>query len=342
MGCFLIGVTGEGYTKEGGALLGSVSDDPYDVRTFVRSEHPRGLLAHVGTELVTTRPPTFEERGFFCREGETSRGVNAAGLAFNTALLFEDETQQKIPNQVSFSRLSKQMMETCHTVQEAIALIAQAPAVHPPVSLLLADRSGVIAHLEAGDFGVEVVQQYSKEKPGALFAVNCYQSSSKRPYNHPLAAADNSINNNGTRLQRGKELCEKWKGEIDVGVLAKILSDHANRERDPMTNPLLEAWGFSICNHGTRKSHDATTQPLPWGTVSAEILEPSTKTLFYCYGWPCGEKPECGDQLYQEQSWGAFHPFTIDQEASQQKVLTTPEGTTLHSKEKKGCSSHKI
>ncbi len=333
MGCFLIGVTGKGYTKKGVALLGSVSDDPYDVRTFVRSEHPQGLLAHVGTELVATRPPSFEERGFFCQEGETSRGVNAAGLAFNSALLFEDETQPKIPNPAPFSRLSRQIMEECHTVQEAIALIGQAPAVHPPFSLLLADRSGAIAHLEAGDFGVEVVQQYSKEKPGALFAVNCYQSESRQQFNHPQAPTDNSTNNNGLRLQRGKELCEKWKGEIDVEILAKILSDHTNRERDPLTNPLLEAWGFSICNHGTRKSHDPNTHPLPWGTVSAEILDPTTKTLFYCYGWPCGEKPEFEDQLYQEKSWGTFHPFTIDKDARQQKLLTNPEGAILHPKE---------
>lgn len=33
MGCFLIGVTGKGFSKTGEALLGSVSDDPYDVRT---------------------------------------------------------------------------------------------------------------------------------------------------------------------------------------------------------------------------------------------------------------------------------------------------------------------
>ncbi len=37
MGCFLIGVTGPGFSANGDALIGSVSDDPYDVRTFLRA-----------------------------------------------------------------------------------------------------------------------------------------------------------------------------------------------------------------------------------------------------------------------------------------------------------------
>ena len=52
------------------------------------------------------------------------------------------------------------------------------------------------------------------------------------------------MNNNGVRLQRGRELCEKWKGFIDVDKVAQILSDHANRTRDPLKNILLEAWGI--------------------------------------------------------------------------------------------------
>ncbi|MFZ0566136.1 MAG: hypothetical protein WAM28_08135, partial [Chlamydiales bacterium] len=216
------------------------------------------------------------------------------------------------------------------SVDEAIDLMSQAEAVSPPFSILLADRAGAIAHLEAGSFGVEVIHHYSKEKPGAIFAVNCYQSKRKMKYNNSLASAENSINNNGVRLQRGKELCETLKGKIDINKIAQILADHANRERDPLTNPLLEAWGFSICNHGTRQKNDSSAQPLPWGTVSAEILQPSSQTLFYCYGWPCGEKPEFKDQLYQENSWGSFHPFTIDKAvpSDHMKILTTTKGVS--------------
>lgn len=335
MGCFLIGVTGNAYTVDGEALLGSVSDDPYDVRTFVRSMYPQGGFAHVGTELSATRPPSFAERGYFCREGDTSRGVNAAGLSFTCAVLFENHSLSKRPHPVSFSLLTKQLMEQCSNVKEAIRLFQSVDAVNPPFSVFLADSEGAIAHLEAGSFGIEIVSQYSKEKPGAIFAVNCYQSKNSMKCNDPKAIVNNPDNNNGCRLRRGQELCKKWQGKIDVHVVSQILSDHANRERNPQTNPLLDAWGFSICNHGT-KHNNSPIQPLPWGTVSAEILQSSTHTLHYCYGWPCGEKPEFGDQLYQENSWGSFHPFTIEKEIPKEaiKVLTNVDGKIFSKRDK--------
>ncbi|MEM8680612.1 MAG: hypothetical protein AAGF97_14790, partial [Planctomycetota bacterium] len=89
MGCFLIGATGDGITVKGDALLGSVSDDPYDVRTFVRVINPPSFPAHVGTELISTSGHTLLERGYFADPGETTRGVNEAGLAFTCAMVFE-------------------------------------------------------------------------------------------------------------------------------------------------------------------------------------------------------------------------------------------------------------
>ncbi|MCF7852184.1 MAG: C45 family peptidase [Simkaniaceae bacterium] len=330
MGCFLIGVTGNAYTVNGEALLGSVSDDPYDVRTFVRIMRPRVGFTHVGTELAVTRPPSFADRGYFCQEGDTSRGVNAAGLSFTCAILFETHSLTKRSHPISFSLLTKQLMDRCRNVEEAIRLFLSVDAVTPPFSVFLADSEGAIAHLEAGSFGIEVVSQYSKEKPGAIFAVNCYQSKNFVKYNDPKAIANNPDNNNGWRLERGQELCKKWQGKIDIRVISQILSDHANRGRDPESNPLLEAWGFSICNHGT-KHKNSPDYPLPWGTVSAEILQPSSHNLHYCYGWPCGQKPEFGDQLYQENSWGSFQPFTIEGEMQEEtiKILTNVEGKIL-------------
>ena len=169
LGCFLIGATGNLYTSDGEALLGSISDNPYDVRTFVRSVYPEGGLAHIGTELAVTRPPSFAERGYFCREGDTTRGVNVAGLSFTSALLFENESQPRRQNAVSFSLLSSQLMDECSNVAEAVRLFQNAGAVTPPFSVLLADSEGAIAHFEAGSFGVEVVNHFTKENPGAVF-----------------------------------------------------------------------------------------------------------------------------------------------------------------------------
>lgn len=327
MGCFLIGVTGD-YTIDGEAILGSVSDDPYDVRTFVRSIHPREGLAHIGTELSTTRAPSFTERGYFCQDGDTSRGINAAGLSFTCAIIFENCADIKKHFPVSFSSLIKQLMNTCRNVEEAISLFQNAKTVNPAFSVFLADRHGNIAHIETGSFGTTIVAHYSKEKPGVILAVNCYQSQQFIAHNDPKAVPKNRKNNNGWRLQRGQEFCKQWKGKIDIRAISQILSDHANREIDPKTNPLLDAWGFSICNHGTNHNN-STSPPSPWGTVSAEILQSCSRTLHYCYGWPCGEKPEFNDQLYQENSWGLFHPFTIRDDA---KVGATHIFTNLEGK----------
>jgi hypothetical protein len=108
-----------------------------------------------------------------------------------------------------------------------------------------------------------------------------------------------------------------------------LLSDHANRERDPMENPILEAWGYSICNHGTRSKDTYPHEDLPWGTVSAEIMEPSAGLFWYAYGWPCGAKPEFGDQLFQGNSWGRFVPFGVQASGEGEPgvtVLSTTSG----------------
>ena len=251
-GCFLMGVTGPGISANGEALIGSVSDDPYDVRTFLRQVKPAGSQAHMGTELVSTTEHTLVERGYFVDPGETTRGINESGLAFTCAMVFEKEGAGAKAHPTSFSDLSRRMMTRCRTVNDAIDLFQSAGASTPPFSVLLADAMGDLAHVEAGAFGVSVNHHYSKQNPGMVFAVNCYLSEKLIHFNAPDSFIQNTLNNNLARRERGKQLAQALKGKLDVGSLARILSDHANRERDPMDNPLLPAWGYSICNHGTR------------------------------------------------------------------------------------------
>ncbi|MCZ6480970.1 MAG: carcinine hydrolase/isopenicillin-N N-acyltransferase family protein [candidate division NC10 bacterium] len=329
MGCFLIGVTGPGFSANGDALIGSVSDDPYDVRTFLRAVKPAGSQAHIGTELVSTTEHSLIERGYFSDPGETTRGLNESGLAFTCALIFEKETAERTPNATSFADLSRKMMTNCETVLDAIDLFRSAGACTPPFSVLLADAKGDLAHLEAGAFGVNVNHHYSQQSPGVVFAVNCYLSQKLVHYNAPNAVIENTQNNNLARRERGEQLAQELRGKLDVASLARILSDHANRERDPMDNPLLEAWGYSICNHGTRHQETYPHENLPWGTVSAEIMQPSEKLFWYAYGWACGQQPEYGDQIYQEKSWGKFVPFGFgasDSENEEITVLATADG----------------
>ena len=324
MGCFLIGVTGKGFSKTGETLIGSVSDDPYDVRTFMKAVHADRCLSHLGTELFSTSEHTLEQRGYFARVNETTRGINEEGVAFTCAMVIEDEKLQKPKDSVYFGDVTEEMMKGCATVEEAISLFRSKERVNPSYSLLLADAKGDLAHLEVGNYGIVVHRHLTKEQPGALFAVNCYLSQALVKYNASHTVITNLENNNSARRERGEALEQKFQGEMDVDKLAALLSDHANRERDPMKNPILPAWGYSICNHGTRKSEEYPAEDLPWGTVSAEIMQPAKKLFWYAYGWPCGEKPEYGDQLYQDRSWGTFRPFGFA--LKQSAALTTPLG----------------
>lgn len=311
MGCFLIGATGDGVTKTGEALIGSVSDDPYDVRTFVRVVNPENAQSHIGTELISTSEHTLSERGYFASTGETTRGVNQSGLSFTCAMVFETETPNLPSPYRPLCDLTHDLMVRCNSVSDAITLLEMAAGTEPPVSILLADANGDLAQLEIGSFGVSVNHHFTRTQPGMVFAVNCYLSPKLAPQNAAKAAIEDERNNNRARRHRGKQLAEAERGKLDVPAFARILSDHANEDRDPLNNPLLPAWGYSICNHGTRHRESYPPEDLPWGTVSAEILQPSTRTLWYAYGWPCGRAPEYGDQLYQDRSWGEFLPFSL-------------------------------
>ncbi|MEM7435200.1 MAG: hypothetical protein AAF436_08615 [Myxococcota bacterium] len=336
MGCFLIGATGEGITRTGEALLGGVSDDPYDVRTFVRFVNPPGSQAHVGTELISVSEHTLLERGYLADARETTRGVNQAGLAFTCAAVFEVDGVDAKEGQSQarpFAEVTHDLMTRCDTVDDAVALFESKGRTDPPVAVLLADAKGDLAHVEIGSFGVGVHQRFSRETPGMVFAVNCYLSRELVGKNASNAVLEDERNNNLARRRRGRQLADEARGALDVPAIARILSDHANDERDPLDNPLLPGWGYSICNHGTRRAHDYTMEDLPWGTVSAEILDPSAGTLWYAYGWPCGRPREYDDQLYQDRSWGKFLPFSLRdfqrEKAEEWIELTKPTGELI-------------
>lgn len=327
--CFLFGATGKEWTKNGNAIIGSVSDDPYDVRTFMRSMYQPGNYAHLGSELVSTTENTLTERGYFARPGETTRGINEVGLAFTCAMVIENDELEKPEKTTHYADVTEKMMRSCETIEDAISLFQSIEYISPAYTVLLADSSGGLAQLEVGNFGVQVFQHYSVNNPGAVFSVNCYQTEQLKTYNAPVTQLSNLENNNAVRLNRGKTLAEDMKGDLGRIEFARILTDHQNIERDSIKNPFIEAWGYSICNHGTRSKDDFPFEDLPWGTVSSEILEPAEGLFWYAYGWPCGEEPEHGDQIYQQNSWGCFLPFVLQSPIQNTEAvieLTTPEG----------------
>lgn len=312
MGCFLMGVTGIGWTKDGSALIGSVSDDPYDIRTFVKSVHVENGFSHVGTELISTSRHTLTERGYFARPGETTRGTNEKGLSFTCAMVIEVEDDPEKPSGLThYADVTEEMMRTCETVEDAIRLFQSYGSVQPAYSVILADARGGLAHLEVGSYGISVFAQHSQENPGAVLAVNCYRTPRFISKNSEVTRMENKQNNNLTRYTRGLQALESLKGQFTVEKVIELLSDHVNREIDPLQNPVLPGWGYSICNHGTRGKDDYPEEDLPWGTVSAEIMHPAENRFWYTYGWSCGGPKEYGDQLFQENTWRRFLPFSI-------------------------------
>ena len=338
--CFLFGATGLGVTVTGEALIGGVSDDPYLFRTFVRAVQAWDGFGHIGTELryvdsneaAGNRPPPFE-----VEPGQPTRGVNSAGLAFTAALAveraFDESIDSKLATPQTFADLSRKMMKTCEDVSDALSLLLAAEAIVPAFTVLLADAKQNLAQVEVGPFGVAVLQRYSRDSPGIVVAVNCHQCPELVDFNLPEAKLSHQSNNNGRRLQRGWQLAARYRGSIDVDVMAAILSDHANIKEDCSTNPVIPWWGHSICNHGTCSAEKYDSSSPCWGTVSAEIMQPSSRLLHYAYGWPCGHQPAFQDQLYQEGSWGCFRAFQVPRPRagrdSKEEVVqcTTVEGT---------------
>lgn len=320
--CFLIGITGKGFTTNGHALLGSVSDNPYDIRTFVRMIKPKEGFSHIGSELISTTELSLADRGYFAAADETTRGVNEAGLSFTSAMVFEKNPLDH-KGVASFASTTEKMLKNCQTVDDAIAIFQSQKTITPAYSVLVADAFDGLIHLEVGSFGVVVHSKYSRENPGITIAVNCYLSDPLVNFNDPITLLTNKTCNNYFRFERGS-LLAKQGSPFHVNTLATLLSDHANCDKPAIENPVLPAWGYSICNHGTYKKEPG--KDLPWGTISAEILEPAAKRLWYAYGWPCGSKPSYNDQIMQQHSWGQFLPFGFNENMLHNTKFTTPTG----------------
>lgn len=72
------------------------------------------------------------------------------------------------------------------------------------------------------------------------------------------------------------KLGDHFRGEFTFDTFAKVLSDHQNS--DCPVSPCLEIFHSY---HGKRLQAIYSSEDLPWGTVSAEILQPSQNQFWY-------------------------------------------------------------
>ena len=302
-------------------VIASVSDDPYDVRTRVIVDRD-GPLGYVSTELQPAQATGMAERGYVVAEGERGRGVNAAGFALCWAYVDEREIDPTSEGLTSGS-FTRTLLAQCPTVAAALEIVEGADRNFAG-AWFFADAEGDFAQVEVGRSAYRILDRGRPEPGRFAVNVNCYQDPAMTDLQQSWGALDVAAAPNGARRAAAAAALGALRHQATLADIASVLSDHAGATRPGAAEPwVFPSQGFSVCNHGTF-GPGAPAGAVAFGTVSAEILDPRTRTLWYCYGWPCGERSAAADQPYQERSWGRFLPFSLDELPS--GAMTTIEG----------------
>ncbi len=288
LNCTIVGSTGTA-SKDGVPFIASTSDDPFTTRTRLVVEEPLDAYRFVATQILTLPghdPVEFQDMH--------TRGVNEKGFAYvwsgappNTQ--YEPDYREAFG--IPFEQFGRLLLGKASSVQEGVGILQNNPrAIHG--NFLMADSSGEIAIVEVSTQSMHVETRTSD----GWIARSNHWVSEEMGYKGRSSGDQSS---SGVRLARATELMANGAGRINVAYLSELYRDHET----------LSDTGWSICAHGHTKSGDGERS----GTVSSEILEPTTRTFNYCYGWPCGGKPEYDkEQQYQEFSWGDYLPFKLD------------------------------
>src|ERR1700722_3006327 len=114
--CTNIGITGTSIDPFGQVLIGSVSDDPYDIRTHVVVERSRGAYGFIGTELAaladTVSMPDYNRSV----AGWPTRALNEKGLGYTWTFAPEKPANVAPPGAYKSSAAWAEIMRHCATV----------------------------------------------------------------------------------------------------------------------------------------------------------------------------------------------------------------------------------
>ena len=306
--CTNIGAAGDAVVPEGRVYIGSVSDDPYDIRTKLILRRPLGGHAFIGTHLAPLAAASAQSYSDSV-SGAPTRGLNEQGLAFTWTLALEKADNADPEGAMKPHDVWAAVMTRCATVDEAIALLERLARGFAGAGML-ADREGRLALVEIGRKRINVTERRDRRAGGTAVNVNCWVGMQAEE-GDPLCALDNPKVPNRSRYGRANELLAEAAGRIDLAAMARLLSDHAHKDRFAGENPWIPGHGYSICNHGSLRTAAFDPTRPAWGSVSAEIIDPVGGVFWYAYGWPCGEAPEYADQMLQERAWGRFLGFPV-------------------------------
>jgi hypothetical protein len=306
--CTNIGATGAAAIPAGRVYIGGVSDDPYDIRTKLIVCRPAAGHAFIGTHLAPLAAASAQSYSDSV-SGAPTRGLNEAGLGFTWTLAVEKPDNRDPEGAMKPHDVWAAVMTGCSTVGQALELLERLPRGFAGVGML-ADRDGGLAVVEIGRKRINVTQRLDARAGGTAVNVNCWIGM-QAAEGDPICALDDPRVPNQSRYTRASDLLAQSAGRIDLGAMARLLSDHAHRERFAGENPWIPGHGYSICNHGSLRGATFDPERPAWGSVSAEIIDPVAGVFWYTYGWPCGEPPEHGDQMLQERSWSRFLGFPV-------------------------------
>jgi hypothetical protein len=280
-GCTIAAATG-GATSDGSPLLMSTSDDPFTTRTRLVVEQPKNGLRYIATQIVSP-PPMVSWSNMH------TRGLNEMGLCYTWSYVTPaDEPTDATAIGVPYYQWGNFVLSQAARIDQVLSLLEQYPrAFHG--NYLFADASGEICLVEVSTHSLRVVE---RTRDGVIGRTNHWTEG--KSFEDEFIACDSRH-----RCDRVQQLLAEHAGGIDRDRFMEICRDHAGRD-DP-------AICHSICSHG----HDG--QGEEWfGTVSSEIIDPRSGTLWYCYGWPCGEAPVAPQrQPLQDRSWGSYLPFRL-------------------------------
>lgn len=300
-GCTIAAATGAA-TRDGRPLLMSTSDDPFETRTRLVVEAPAGGYRFVATQIVSP-PPMVSWTNMH------TRGVNEAGLAYTWSYVTPaaeptDATAVGIP----YYQWGSLVLGRAARIDDALALLERYPrAFHG--NFLFADAGGEICLVEVGTESTHVA---ARTTSGTIGRTNHWTSGVKTSVEEAGLACSSRH-----RHDRVDRLLTEAVGGIDVAALIGICRDHAGADSPEI--------GYSICAHGH------PSQGAIWfGTVGSEVIDPTARVLWYCYGWPCGRAPDHPErQPFQEFSWGAYLPFALADLEPGEYVTTAGRPTPL-------------
>jgi len=325
--CTNIGATGSSVKQSGKTYIGSVSDDPYDIRTKVVVRRIQGEFAYIGTHLSPLGESSSAADYSDSVSGAPTRGLNEKGLAFTWTLALEKEENQPCKDAKRPHDVWAEVMGTCATADEALTLLSRLPRNFAGAGMI-ADKEGSLILVELGRKKLEIRERLDSASGGTGTNVNCWIKM-QNSEGDPMVSISNPDVPNQSRFTRSEKLLSDTEGLIDLSEMIRILSDHEHRDRFAGDNPWIPGHGYSICNHGSLHTAEFVSEKPAWGSVSAEVISPMDDIFWYTYGWPCGESPQHGDQLLQERSWGHFIGFKLSDLPAGDYTTLTGELTHL-------------